>query len=156
MTMPIQNVIVNCTDVPRSVDFYTRLLQAEVVGEPTADRALLDFVTATVELRRVDGRGREHLDRPTTCSWAQRTSASRWTEVDQRAELLKRADVPFHLDPLDAEGAVRICFFYDPDGTLLEFVAGRPAVREHRSIPTAWPRSERSASRPVPASTTSR
>jgi catechol 2,3-dioxygenase-like lactoylglutathione lyase family enzyme len=25
---------------------------------------------------------------------------------------------------LDAEGGVRICFFYDPDGTLLEFVEG--------------------------------
>ena len=38
--------------------------------------------------------------------------------------LLKAAEVPFHLDPLDAEGGVRICFFYDPDGTLLELVEG--------------------------------
>jgi catechol 2,3-dioxygenase-like lactoylglutathione lyase family enzyme len=44
--------------------------------------------------------------------------------VDPRAAVLKDAGVPFHLDPLDAEGGVRICFFYDPDGTLLELVQG--------------------------------
>ena len=37
---------------------------------------------------------------------------------------LKNVGVPFHLDPLDAEGGVRITFFFDPDGTLLELVEG--------------------------------
>jgi catechol 2,3-dioxygenase-like lactoylglutathione lyase family enzyme len=33
--------------------------------------------------------------------------------------------VRFHLEPLDATGGVRITFFYDPDGVLLEFIQGR-------------------------------
>ena len=32
--------------------------------------------------------------------------------------------MPFHLEPIHAEGEVRITFFYDPDGTLLELVEG--------------------------------
>ena len=32
--------------------------------------------------------------------------------------------MPFHLEPINAEGGVRITFFYDPDGTLLELVEG--------------------------------
>ena len=44
--------------------------------------------------------------------------------LDERAEVLKAAGVEFKLDPLDAEGKVRICFFFDPDGTLLEMIQG--------------------------------
>jgi catechol 2,3-dioxygenase-like lactoylglutathione lyase family enzyme len=32
--------------------------------------------------------------------------------------------VRFHLEPLDATGNVRITFFFDPDGVLLEFIQG--------------------------------
>jgi catechol 2,3-dioxygenase-like lactoylglutathione lyase family enzyme len=120
--MPIQNVIINTTDLHRSVDFYTKLLEAELVGEPTPDRAVLDVVTATLELRTV-GAG--------TSTWVPddlqlgfRHIGFKVDRVDPRADVLKSADVPFHLDPLDAEGGVRICFFYDPDGTLLELVEG--------------------------------
>ena len=120
--MPIQNVIINSTDVARSVDFYTTFLDAELVGEATAEHAVLDLVTATLELRAVPAadstwvaddlqRGFRHV-------------GFKVDHVDPRADVLKAAGVPFHLDPLNAEGGVRICFFYDPDGTLLELVEG--------------------------------
>lgn len=120
--MPIQNVIINATDVARSVDFYTRFLEARVVGEATAERAVLDLVTATVELRAAE---------PAASSWVPddqqrgfRHVGFKVEQVDPRATVLKDAGVPFHLDPLDAEGGVRICFFFDPDGALLELVQG--------------------------------
>jgi len=120
--MPIQKVTINSTDVDRSVDFYTRHLDARVIGEATKDRALLDFVTATLEVRAVS---------PSPSSWLPddlqlgfRHIGFKVDRVDPRAEMLKAVGVPFHLDPLDAEGGVRICFFFDPDGTLLEFVEG--------------------------------
>jgi len=120
--MPIQNVIINATDVARSVDFYTKFLDAEVVGQLSADRAVLDLVTATLELRAV-GAG-ESTWVPDDLQRGFRHIGFKVDRVDPRAEVLKGADVPFHLDPLDAEGGVRICFFYDPDGTLLELVQG--------------------------------
>lgn len=121
--MPITTVVLNVTDVARSVDFYTTFLDAEVVGEPTAEHAVLDLVTATLELRAIRG--------PAQSTWIPddlqrgfRHVGFKVDHVDPRAEVLKAAEVPFHLDPLNAEGGVRICFFYDPDGTLLEFVEG--------------------------------
>lgn len=122
--MPIKNVVVNCTDVARSVEFYTRFLELEAVGEPTAQRAVLDAVTATIELRAV-GNGRERSTwSPDDLQKGFRHLGFKVDRIDERAAVLKDAGVEFKLDPLDAEGNVRICFFYDPDGTLLEMIQG--------------------------------
>ncbi len=120
--MPIQNVIINATVVQRSVDFYTKFLEAKLVAEPTAERAVLDLVTATVELRAASAGDTTWV--PDDQQRGFRHLGFKVDGLDARADALKGADVPFHLDPLDAEGGVRICFFYDPDGTLLELVQG--------------------------------
>jgi catechol 2,3-dioxygenase-like lactoylglutathione lyase family enzyme len=122
--MPIKNVVVNCTDVGRSVEYYTRFLELEVIGEVSPERAVLDAVTATIELRAVQ-RGREHSTwSPDDLQKGFRHIGFKVDRLDERAETLKAGGVEFKLDPLDAEGNVRICFFYDPDGTLLELIQG--------------------------------
>jgi catechol 2,3-dioxygenase-like lactoylglutathione lyase family enzyme len=120
--MPIQNLILNSTDVQRSVDFYARFLEAEPVGEVTPEGALLDLATATLQLRAVGAGDTTWV--PDDLQLGFRHVGFKVDRVDPRAQVLKDAGVPFHLDPLDAEGGVRICFFYDPDGTLLELVEG--------------------------------
>jgi catechol 2,3-dioxygenase-like lactoylglutathione lyase family enzyme len=122
--MPIKNVVVNSTDVQRSVEFYTRFLELEVVGEPTDDRAVLDAVTATVEVRLVGGGREQSTWSPDDLQRGFRHVGFKVDRIDERAGELKDAGVEFKLDPLDAEGNVRICFFYDPDGTLLELIQG--------------------------------
>jgi catechol 2,3-dioxygenase-like lactoylglutathione lyase family enzyme len=122
--MPIKNVVVNCTDVQRSVEYYTKFLELRVVGEPTPERAVLDAVTATVELRAV-GNGREQSTwSPDDLQKGFRHIGFKVDRIDERAAVLKAGGAEFKLDPLDAEGQVRICFFYDPDGTLLELIQG--------------------------------
>jgi catechol 2,3-dioxygenase-like lactoylglutathione lyase family enzyme len=120
--MPIADLVLNVTDVDRSVDFYTKFLDARTAGEVRSDHATLDLVSATLTLRRVAPRPSTWI--PDDLQLGFRHVGFKVDHVDPRAEVLKAADVPFHLDPLDAEGAVRICFFFDPDGTLLEFVEG--------------------------------
>lgn len=120
--MPIQNVVVNAVDVERSVDFYTTFLDAEVVGEPSSSRAVLDLLTATLELRQAPPRETTWV--PDDLQKGFRHIGFKVDRLDPRAEVLRRAGTRFHLDPLDAEGGVRICFFFDPDGTLLELVEG--------------------------------
>ncbi len=122
--MPIKNVVVNCTDVQRSVEYYTRFLELRVVGEPTAERAVLDAVTATVELRAVSNDRGQSTWSPDDLQKGFRHIGFKVDRIDERAGVLKDAGVEFKLDPLDAEGNVRICFFYDPDGTLLELIQG--------------------------------
>ncbi|MEU4294266.1 VOC family protein [Kribbella sp. NPDC026596] len=122
--MPIKNVVVNCTDVQRSVEYYTKFLELRVIGEPTPERAVLDAVTATIELRAV-GNGRDRSTwSPDDLQKGFRHVGFKVDRLDERADVLKAAGVEFKLDPLDAEGEVRICFFYDPDGTLLEMIQG--------------------------------
>jgi catechol 2,3-dioxygenase-like lactoylglutathione lyase family enzyme len=72
------------------------------------------------------------------------------TDLDDRVAALHDAGVVFHLEPFDASGGVRIAFFYDPDGVLLEFVQGdlqyhrvwdADLVAEERALtPPATPR----------------
>jgi catechol 2,3-dioxygenase-like lactoylglutathione lyase family enzyme len=121
--MSIESVLINVADVRRSVDFYLKHLDARLIGAMSEESATLDLVTATIRLSRVDAlqpstwkgddlqRGFRHL-------------GFKVADVDDRVARLKADGVAFHLDPLDAEGGVRISFFFDPDGTLLEFVQG--------------------------------
>jgi catechol 2,3-dioxygenase-like lactoylglutathione lyase family enzyme len=46
------------------------------------------------------------------------------TGLDAIAEKLRQAGVPFTLPPTNANGGVRIAFFTDPDGTLIELIEG--------------------------------
>ena len=120
--MAITSVVINVTDVARSVDFYTRFLDTVVV-EQGVDGAVLDAVTATIRLAR--------LDAPAASTWIAddlqegfRHVGFKVSDLDERVSALRAAGVPFQLEPIHAEGDVRITFFYDPDGTLLELVEG--------------------------------
>ena len=53
--MSIRSIHLNVDDIERSVNFYTRLLDLQVVGTPDPDSAVLDAVTATLQLHRIDG-----------------------------------------------------------------------------------------------------
>lgn len=119
--MPIQNIQLNVADVARSVAFYRDFIGAVPVGEVSDDRAVLDVVTATIELVRPA----EKVESTWTADDLQRGFRHvgfKVSGLDALAERLHAAGVPFHLEPLEAEGDVRITFFFDPDGTLLEFV----------------------------------
>jgi catechol 2,3-dioxygenase-like lactoylglutathione lyase family enzyme len=118
----ITSVLINVVDIDRSADFYTRFLGLTPV-EVTADSAVLDAVTATVRLARIG--------EPQESSWIAddlqagfRHVGFKVSDLDERVQALREAGVPFQLEPIHAEGDVRITFFYDPDGTLLELVEG--------------------------------
>ncbi|MGO4298634.1 VOC family protein [Leifsonia sp. RAF41] len=120
--MAIESVLLNVSDIERSVDFYRRHFDAVVISSD-ADAAELDLVTARLLLTRVDA--------PAESTWVGddlqrgfRHVGFKVSDLDARVAALHDAGVPFHLEPIHAEGDVRITFFYDPDGTLLELVEG--------------------------------
>lgn len=138
--MPIERILINVADVARSIEFYSTYLDARVVGEATDSSATLDVVTAVIELARLDD------VQPSTWKGDDLQKGFRHVgfkveNVDARVAKLKENGVPFHLDPLDAEGGVRISFFFDPDGTLLEFVQGD--LQYHSIADTAGVAAER-------------
>jgi catechol 2,3-dioxygenase-like lactoylglutathione lyase family enzyme len=61
-------------------------------------------------------------------------------DVDAEAARLKEAGVEFTIEPQDATGEVRLAFFRDPDGTVLELLSGPPRyhrayAEEHAALP---------------------
>jgi predicted enzyme related to lactoylglutathione lyase len=61
-------------------------------------------------------------------------------DVDAEAARLKAAGVEFTIEPQDATGDVRLAFFRDPDGTVLELLSGPPAYhRTHAPEPAGPP-----------------
>lgn len=127
--MSIEYIVINVADVDRSVRFYERFLSARVVGEVTADAAELDVVTARIRLARLTaGEPSEWIGDDQHRGF--RHVGFKVARVDPLAAELESAGVSFHLRPLDAEGGVRITFFFDPDGTLLELVEGELGYHE--------------------------
>jgi catechol 2,3-dioxygenase-like lactoylglutathione lyase family enzyme len=141
--MAITNLVLHVADVARSVDFYTGLLGATVTGERTSQRAVLDLVTATIEVRLLAGGA--------PCPWQEddrflgfRHLGFKVDAVDPLVARLRAAGVRFRIEPVDAVGEVRIAFFYDHDGTVLEIVEGHlmyhdvvdaDAVAAERALP---------------------
>jgi catechol 2,3-dioxygenase-like lactoylglutathione lyase family enzyme len=112
----MSTVVINAADVARSVDFYTAHLQAQPQGPVTGEHAVLDLVTATLELVRVGP------DAPAS-SWVIdnlqrgfRHVGFKVDHVDPFVEGLRAAGILLQLAPLEAEWDVRITFFRDPDG----------------------------------------
>jgi catechol 2,3-dioxygenase-like lactoylglutathione lyase family enzyme len=123
--LPIRFVDVNVTDLDRSVDFYTRHLELPVIdsSQLEGDTAWLDGGPVVIRLHRSpDAKPSRWIADDLQLGF--RHFGFAVCNVDERAELLHEAGVRFHLEPLDATGNVRITFFFDPDGVLLEFIQG--------------------------------
>lgn len=127
----LTHVEIGVSDLDRSTRFYRDVLGLHP-GEPRRDdaghrRCLLSGSHATgggLELVEVGGAA-------TASDWDRddqqcglRHVGLKVADVDAWIERLTAAGVELAAGPFDAFGGVRICFFFDPDGTYLEFVQG--------------------------------
>jgi catechol 2,3-dioxygenase-like lactoylglutathione lyase family enzyme len=147
----IQYVEIGAADLSRSLDFYQDLLgfraaaEAPVPPEPgvrwlSAGPALVRLVDVGAgDLGGWEGddlqRGIRHL-------------GMKVGDVDLQAERLRDAGVRFTLGPIDAVGDVRLAFFTDPDGTLLEIIDGHLHYHETWSPEIADRERDAAAHRP--------
>lgn len=124
-TAAIRHVEIGCRNLARSREFYTGLLGFTEMAEETG-ASWLDAGPARIKLVEV-GEGDLGGWVPDDLQCGMRHFGMKVGDVDAQAARLRDAGVEFTMHPKDAHGAVRIAFFTDPDGTLLEFVEG--AVR---------------------------
>jgi catechol 2,3-dioxygenase-like lactoylglutathione lyase family enzyme len=127
-----QHVTVSVSDVDRSLAFYRDLLGFPVLGRlyyTNAVGLVIDFldignngILEIFSFTKTAAKPSEFLYND--LQLGMRHMAFRVKDVDAVAERLKQAGVEFTLDPLDAVGGVRIAFFKDPDGTLVEVTSG--------------------------------
>lgn len=131
-------VAVSVSDLERSLAFYRDLLGFSVVGQ-SADAGgvtttLLDVGGGhLLQLLTTGAPARASGWLPDDLQTGLRHIGFKCRDVDGTTARLKAAGVPFTLDPLDATGGVRIAFFMDPDGTLLEIIQG--ALEYHADGP---------------------
>ena len=124
-TAEIRHVEIGCRNLSRSHEFYSGLLGfTETAAESGA--CWLDAGPARIKLVEVgDGDLGGWSSDDLQCGM--RHFGMKVGDVDAHAARLGDAGVAFTQQPKDAHGNVRITFFTDPDGTLLELVEG--AVR---------------------------
>jgi len=127
------HVAITVRDMQRSVAFYRDLLGFDVLGQLLVNEGRTKLVYlrsggAYVELFEYrDHDAETAVGVPDTVGGFKHL-ALQTDDVDGLAARLKAAGIEFTLDPLDAEGGVRLAFFRDPDGNLLEIVSGLPSL----------------------------
>ncbi|MCI2417851.1 VOC family protein [Saccharopolyspora sp. K220] len=123
----IQHLEIGCRDLSRSLEFYQGLLGFQTavdVAEPQRpDVRWLDAGAARLRLVEIAD-GDLGGWSPDDLQCGLRHFGMKVGDVDAQAGRLLDAGVRFTKEPKDAHGGVRITFFTDPDGTLLEFVEG--------------------------------
>lgn len=127
-----QHVTISISDINRSLAFYRDLLGFPVLGRlyyRNQVGLVIDFLDigngAILEIfsfTSAPTRPTEWL--PDDLQIGLRHIAFKVQDVDATAARLRQAGAPFTLKPVDATGGVRIAFFTDPDGTLLEIIQG--------------------------------
>jgi catechol 2,3-dioxygenase-like lactoylglutathione lyase family enzyme len=128
----LDHVAITVSNLSRSLDFYRGVLGFRLLGHldfPGDPRgfsiAYLDTGRGQLELFSFNaGETRPSGGQSDDIQVGLRHFALRVTGLDAIAEQLMCAGVPFTITPMDAAGGVRIAFFTDPDGTLIELIEG--------------------------------
>jgi glyoxylase I family protein len=129
----IDHTAITVRDMAKSVAFYRDVLGCHVLGEAVRDNGTVRMVflkagEARLELFEFAHKGRE-IDLDTTSQdLGLKHVAFRVDDVDAFADALKAKGVEFTVEPKDGYTVDRLAFFRDPDGNLLEIVAGQRNV----------------------------
>ncbi|HEX6674196.1 MAG TPA: VOC family protein [Actinomycetes bacterium] len=132
----IRYIEIGVSDLARSLDFYQGLLGFRPAGDVSWSRAdRVRWLSAGPALVKLVGVGSGDLG-----GWRYdddlqlgiRHVGWKVGEVDLQAERLREGGVEFTVEPEDAVGEVRLAFFRDPDGALLEIIDG------HLHYHTTW------------------
>ncbi|MDQ6877506.1 MAG: VOC family protein [Candidatus Dormibacteraeota bacterium] len=127
----LQHVTISVSDVDRSIAFYRDLLGLPAVGRLNSRNELgqmIDFFDvghgALVELVSFSAPTKPSEWLRNDLQTGLRHIGFKVRDVDAEVARLKAVGVAFTMEPTNAVGGVRIAFFKDPDGTLLELLQG--------------------------------
>lgn len=157
----IDHVELGITDLRRSLDFYRGVLGFAPAEPPGPSRPGVHWLSAgsssvpgaSVLLALVETdpqRAGPGGWRPDDLQRGFRHLGFKVGDVPAYAERLRSAGVRFTLEPLEAVGDVRLAFFTDPDGALLEIIDGH--LGYHRTWSRELAEREAAAARARPAS----
>lgn len=143
--MSVTGIAVHCANIERSADFYERFLGARAVRR-TAEGVTMAVPGGRIDLVALPEDAEEWPIPPADDHlrgfWH---IGLRVAAVDPIADAVRAAGYGFFIDPVDnVPAGVRVAFFYDPDGVVIELVEGElrytevldaDAEARRRSIP---------------------
>jgi catechol 2,3-dioxygenase-like lactoylglutathione lyase family enzyme len=142
-----QHVTVSVADRNKSLAFYRDLLGFSYLGRLNYNNPVglvIDFldvgnngILEVFSFAKAPVKPSEFL--PDDLQLGMRHMAFHVQSVDATADRLKKAGVPFTLEPLNAHGGVRIAFFKDPDGALIEILEGELTYDHQGQLPIPVP-----------------
>lgn len=129
MKLSFDHVTLTVSDLERSIEFYGDTLGLKVLGkieQPDAGLTIvyLEAGGGVLELFYFSDEEDSYLNEREDTDIGLQHIGFEVSSVNKVADKLRRNNVEFTLEPMDAEGGVRIAFFKDPDGILLELVEG--------------------------------
>ncbi len=134
----LDHIAITVQDMERAVAFYQGVLGFEVLGQLLLNDGTFKLVylqagAARIELFAYTEEGRRDATAERNEDLGFKHVAFTVGDVDAMARRLKAHDVPFTVEPTDAPGGVRLAFFRDPDGNLLEIVDRLPDMAPYRA-----------------------
>ncbi len=147
-TRAIRQIDIGVSDLGRSVAFYTDVVGLTLDESATDHQRLARLSAGTAVLVLTEVGPAADRDNWVTDDLQKgfRHIGFKVSNTDAVADRVRRAGIPLQLEPLDAEGGVRIAFFPDPDGVMLEVVQGD--LQYHRVL--SQPEVDDERSQPVP------
>jgi len=133
MIKGFDHVTITVSDLKRSIHFYRDILGLKVRGMLTQNEGKFKLVyvdagNAVIELFHFEGEEGQPLSETKNQDIGIKHFGFKVDNVDEFVKHLKENNVEITLEPFDATGGVRIAFFKDPDGVLLEAVQGELAL----------------------------
>ena len=133
----LDHIAITVQDMDRAVGFYRDVLGFEVLGQLVLNEGAFKLVYLQAGAGRIElfafteeGRGLDPSPRNEDLGF--KHVAFQVDDVDAVARRLQQHGVAFTVAPTDAPGGVRLAFFHDPDGNLLEIVDRLPDMEAYR------------------------
>lgn len=138
--LSLDHIAITVQDMDRAVGFYRDVLGLEVLGQlmlsdDTLKLVFLQAGAARLELFAFTEEGRRNDASDRNEDLGYKHLAFSVDDVDAVSARLQEHGVNFTVEPTDAAGGVRLAFFRDPDGNLLEIIDRLPDMAPYR---TGW------------------
>lgn len=135
--LSLDHVAITVRDMDRAVAFYRDVLGFEVLGQLVLNDGTFKLVYLQAGAGRIElfafaeeGRAVDPSLRNEDLGF--KHVAFQIDDVDAVAARLQEHGVAFTVAPTDAPGGVRLAFFHDPDGNLLEIVDRLPDMEAYQ------------------------
>ncbi|HOB16760.1 MAG TPA: VOC family protein [Defluviitoga sp.] len=139
MKFQFDHLAITVSDLQQSIEFYRDILGFKVLGQLIQDNGNFIIVyldmgnNKILELFNFSEKG-EPITTYNDKNIGIKHFAYKVANVDETYRYLSDKGVEFSMEPTDAEGGVRIAFFKDPDGILIEIIQGELDLKPYENL----------------------